>query len=63
MTHPPKQDQYMKSLMQTISSIGPYRTGYMQLCEFMFISEIPLPDAQEYIETYVRKQINNLSST
>ena len=47
MTHPPKQDQYMKSLMQTISSIGPYRTGYMQLCEFMFIAGIPLPDAQD----------------
>ena len=63
MTRPPKQDQYMKSLMQTISSIGPYRTGYIQLCEFMFIAEIPLPNAQEYIETYVTKQSNNLSSS
>ena len=56
----PKQDEYIKQLMLTLKTLAlPYRSGYIELCEFMYHAEVPQEHAKIYLRNYARKTTNS----
>ena len=51
-----EQYEYIKQLMFYLKTLGlPWRSGYIELCEFMYHAEIPQDHAKVYISNYAKK--------